>query len=198
MHCCNADFTVSYWQLGRVDLNFLYFDNNIVKMHYFLSAKYNSCFSPLLIEIWPVHILTSFVRSPQQSYLMLLAWVIFYAAEVRVCLWFTELVSGLRNLRDILRQFLSTARCSRRTAVRPPQSSESGQFTSCSWTLWHTKHALLTAPFWQPSQLVTVFVISAERRQERTRAACFSGQQISVLGQNRSVSLCFYLLCLKQ
>ncbi len=185
--------TVSYWQLGRVDLDLLYFDNNIVKMHYFLSAKYNTFDWNMTCAY-----MTSFVRFPQPSYLMLLAWVIFYAAEVRVCLWFTELVSGLRNLRDMFRQFLSTARCSRRTAVRPPQSSESGQFTSCSWTLWHAKHALLTVPFWQPSQLVTVSVISAERRQERTRAACFSGQQISVLGQNRGVSLCFYLLCLKQ
>lgn len=154
--------------------------------------------SMFCIETWPVLFLTVFARFSQLSYLMILEWVIFYSAEYRVCLWFTELVSGLRNLRDILRQFLSTARCSRRTAVRPPQSSESGQFTSCSGTLWHAKHALLTVLIWQPSQLVTVFIISAERRQERTRAACFSGQQISVLGQTRSVSLCFCLLCSKQ
>jgi len=89
--------------------------------------------------------LTVFARFSQLSYLMVLEWVILNAVEYRVCLWFTELVSGLRNLRDILRQFLSTACCSKRTAVRPLPSSESGQFTSCSGTLWHVKHALLTA-----------------------------------------------------
>ncbi|TRY87095.1 hypothetical protein DNTS_009169 [Danionella cerebrum] len=68
-------------------------------------------------------------------------------AEHRACVCYTELVSGLRSLRNTFRNFLSTAHLSRRTAaVRPLSSSD-----------------------------------TAERRQERTRAACVSGQQISVL-----------------
>lgn len=91
---------------------------------------------------------------------------------------------------NILIHLLKAAYSSRRTRDRPPKNLETGQFNSAAECCCTPSMLCLTAPPWQPARLVTVSVISAERRQERTRATCVSGQQISALAQPCSVSMC--------